>query len=115
MFEHRTEPLLPWREFVKRLLKSAALGFVMVTVCLAIGILGYHVLGRLAWLDAMVNASMILGGMGPVDPIATTSGKVFESVYALFSGVAFITSIGVFLAPAVHRLLHALHLEVDAE
>ena len=62
-------------------------------------------------LDSLVNASMILGGMGPVDPITTTAGKLFESAYALFSGVAFLTSVGVFLAPALHRLLHRFHLE----
>jgi multisubunit Na+/H+ antiporter MnhB subunit len=115
MFENRSEPLLPWERFVRRMLGSAILGGVMVIVCLAIGIVGYHVLGKLEWIDSLVNASMILGGMGPVDPIHTTSGKLFESGYALFSGVAFITSVGVFLAPALHRLLHKLHLESEAD
>jgi hypothetical protein len=113
MFEHRSEPLLPWGEFVRRMLGSAIFGATMVMICLAIGIAGYHVLGQLGWIDSLVNASMILGGMGPVDAIHTTSGKLFESAYALFSGVAFITSVGVFLAPALHRLLHKLHLESE--
>ena len=77
--------------------------------------LGYHVLGRLAWIDALVNASMILGGMGPVDPITTVPGKLFESAYALFSGVAFLTSVGIFLAPALHRLIHRLHMQQSGQ
>ena len=109
--EHRTEPLLPWDKFVRRMTKSGMVGSVIVLGALAIGVLGYHALGRLGWLDALVNASMILGGMGPVDPITTVTGKLFESVYALFSGVAFLTSVGVFLAPALHRMIHRLHLE----
>ena len=80
-------------------------------VALWIGVLGYHWLGGLHWLDALVNASMILGGMGPVDPIASVAGKWFASVYALFSGVAFLTSVGMLPRPALHRLLHRFHLE----
>jgi hypothetical protein len=109
--EHRNEPLLPWPAFVRRMGRSGALGATIVLVCLVIGVIGYHFLGGLHWLDSLVNASMILGGMGPVDPISTVAGKVFESIYALFSGVAFLTSVGVFLAPALHRLVHRFHLE----
>jgi len=109
--EHRSEPLLPWPQFVRRMTRSGSVGATIVVIALAIGVLGYHVFGRLAWLDALVNASMILGGMGPVDPITTVAGKLFESAYALFSGVAFLTSVGIFLAPALHRLIHRLHLE----
>ena len=110
-FENRRQPLLPWPEFVKRMGRSTGVGLGIVLVCLLIGVLGYHVFGRLHWLDALVNASMILGGMGPVDPITTASGKWFASGYALFSGVMFITSVGVILAPALHRMLHRLHLD----
>ena len=109
--EHRSEPLLPWPKFVHRMTRSGSVGATIVLFALAIGVLGYHGFGRLAWIDALVNASMILGGMGPVDPITTVTGKVFESVYALFSGVAFLTSVGIFLAPALHRLIHRLHLQ----
>jgi len=112
--EHHNEPLLPWPAFLRRMARSGALGANIVLACLAIGILGYHFLGGLRWLDSLVNASMILGGMGPVDPIPTVAGKVFESVYALFSGVAFLTSVGVFLAPALHRILHRFHLDHGA-
>jgi hypothetical protein len=109
--EHRSEPLLPWPKFVRRMTRSGSVGATIVLVALAIGVVGYHAFGRLGWLDALVNASMILGGMGPVDPISTVAGKLFESAYALFSGVAFLTSVGIFLAPALHRLIHRLHLE----
>ena len=109
--EHRSEPLLPWSKFVRRMTRSGSVGATIVLVALIIGVVGYHALGRLGWLDALVNASMILGGMGPVDPITTVAGKLFESAYALFSGVAFLTSVGIFLAPALHRLIHRLHLE----
>jgi hypothetical protein len=109
--EHRSEPLLPWPKFVRRMTRSGSVGGTIVLVALAIGVVGYHAFGRLGWIDALVNASMILGGMGPVDPITNVAGKLFESAYALFSGVAFLTSVGIFLAPALHRLIHRLHLE----
>ena len=114
-FEHRDQPLLPWPVFLKRMAASGGIALVIVAGGLALGVLGYHYWGRLHWLDALVNASMILGGMGPVDPITTVSGKWFESMYALFSGVAFLTSVGVFLAPALHRMLHKLHLDAGAD
>ncbi|MGH7743102.1 MAG: hypothetical protein ACRENS_13895 [Candidatus Eiseniibacteriota bacterium] len=109
--EHRSEPLLPRRKFVRRMTRSGVVGASIVLVSLVIGVIGYHVLGQLTWINALVNASMILGGMGPVDPITTVAGKWFESIYALYSGVALLTSVGIFLAPALHRLLHRLHLE----
>jgi hypothetical protein len=78
---------------------------------LGIGILGYHYLGQLEWLDALVNASMILGGMGPVDSVKTTVGKIFISFYALFSGLAFIAVATTLVAPFAHRLLHTFHID----
>lgn len=84
----------------------------LVTGSLGLGVLGYHLLGRLSWLDALVNASMILTGMGPVGENKTVAGKLFAAFYALFSGVAFLTIIAVLLAPVVHRFLHRFHLEL---
>ena len=110
-FEHRTEPLLPKRAFIARLIRTGAAAFQILLGSLGLGVLGYHGFCQLGWLDALVNASMILSGMGPVDPITTTEGKWFESAYALFSGVAFLTSVSLFLAPAVHRILHKMHVE----
>ena len=77
---------------------------------LAIGVTGYHVFENLPWLDALLNASMILGGMGPVDPIRTAAGKLFASLYALYAGAVFLVIVGIVLAPVVHRLLHYFHM-----
>jgi len=107
----RVRAMPPMRHFVRHIVRNGTLAAAMILVCLGIGVLGYHSLCALPWLDALVNASMILGGMGPVDPVHTAAGKWFESLYALFSGVAFLTSVGVFLAPLAHRILHRFHLE----
>jgi hypothetical protein len=109
--EHRSEPLLPWPKFVRRMTRSGSVGATIVLVALAIGVVGYHAFGRLAWLDALVNASMILGGMGPVADLKTNAGKVFASIYALYSGVTLLTSVGVLIAPSLHRALHRFHIE----
>lgn len=108
-------PLPSPREFAHHLVRNGLLAGAMILVCLGIGVLGYHFFARLKWLDSLVNASMILGGMGPVDPITNTGGKWFASLYALFSGVAFLTSVSVFLAPMAHRFLHRFHLETKGE
>jgi hypothetical protein len=113
VFEHRREPLLPRPIFYARLARSAALALGIVLASLALGMAGYHYLEKLSWLDAFVNAAMLLSGMGPVAPIQTNAGKLFAGCYALFSGLAFITSIGVVLAPVFHRFIHKFHLESD--
>ncbi|HVZ78031.1 MAG TPA: hypothetical protein VG818_08640 [Gemmatimonadaceae bacterium] len=109
------KPLPPRRLFYRRMARHGVLGGAMVLGALLIGVCGYHVTSGLPWLDSLVDASMILSGMGPVDPIRSDAGKWFESFYALFSGVVFITSVGVLFAPVVHRFLHRFHLEVAAE
>lgn len=114
-FERRHHPLAPLGTYRRRLLAGLGLARSVLGISLAIGVAGYHWWGGLGWLDVLVNASMILGGMGPVDPITPPAGKVFASAYALFSGVALLTSVGVLFAPVVHRLLHAFHLEADAD
>lgn len=111
MYEHHTDPLLPRRQFVLRLLGHALVAGLALLVSLAIGILGYHSLVGLSWLDSVLNAAMILGGMGPVDPIVSAAGKWFAAFYALFSGVIFLVIAGIVIAPVAHRLLHRLHLE----
>ena len=115
MFEHHCEPLLPKTLFARRLLGHLGIAALIIGGGLGLGVLGYHFCERLAWLDSLLNAAMILSGMGPVDPITHTAGKWFASVYALFSGVAFITTVGVLFAPVVHRLLHKFHLENRSE
>jgi hypothetical protein len=110
MYEHHKQPLLSIQEFFVRMLRHGLLSLVLLIISLGIGILGYHFLEELAWLDALVNASMILGGMGPVNPLHTTAGKFFASFYALYSGMIFLIMAGVMLAPVVHRFLHHFHL-----
>jgi hypothetical protein len=111
MYEHKSDPLLPLAGFYQRVLKNILIASGIIAVCLAIGVIGYHYSADVPWLDAFHNASMILSGMGPVVEIKTVSGKWFSSFYALFSGVIFITNVGIILAPAAHRVFHRLNLE----
>ena len=111
MYEKRHEQLLPFRAFMWRILRSALFSGAIVVIALSIGIAGYHFTEHLPWLDALLNASMILGGMGPVDGLHTVAGKLFASFYALFSGLVFIGAASVLLAPLVHRLMHHFHIE----
>jgi NO-binding membrane sensor protein with MHYT domain len=85
VYEHKSEPLLPFRRFLRRQINHILVGLGIIGVSLGLGVAGYHFLGQLAWIDALVNASMILGGMGPVDALQTTAGKIFASLYALYS------------------------------
>jgi hypothetical protein len=112
-FEHHRAPLLTRGEFTRRLARFASFAGLLVAVSLAIGVSGYHFIAGLGWVDALLNASMILTGMGQVDPMTTTAAKLFAAAYALFSGVAFLSIVAVLLAPMVHRFLHRLHLEMD--
>lgn len=113
MFEHHRQPLLPRHRFVVRLLNNALLAVAMSGAALGIGILGYHYIARLGWIDALLNSSMLLGGMGPVNALASNGAKVFASFYAIFAGVVFLVSVGVLLAPVIHRLMHRFHLAED--
>jgi hypothetical protein len=114
-YEHKSEKLVSRKVFMNRLYFNAWLAFLILTICLLIGVVGYHYGGPMAWIDAVHNASMILSGMGPVADIKTFWGKIFSSFYALFSGVAFITNIGILIAPIVHRFFHQLHAEDDSK
>lgn len=113
MFEHRKQKLIARREFVARLFRNALASLLLVVITLFIGMAGYHWLEDLAWVDAFVNASMILGGMGPVDKLTTSAGKIFAGCYALFAGIVFLIGVGVAFAPVIHRALHRFHLADD--
>ena len=115
LFEHHREPLAPLSRFVRRLISSFAAGLGLIAVSLAIGMLGYRRLLALSWIDAFVNASMILSGMGPLAPPETFGAKIFAGVYALFSGLAVLAIAGIVFAPVVHRFLHVLHADPDNE
>jgi hypothetical protein len=111
MKENISPRLSPWPKFVKRVAKSFGVMVAIVAAALVTGIVGYHVIAHLSWVDSLLNASMILTGMGPVDPMKDTAAKLFASAYALFSGVVFLSAVGVLLSPIVHRLLHCFHIE----
>ncbi len=111
MYEHRKHPLLELPAFVRRVVGHAALALIVMALGLGIGVLGYHWIGGLGWVDSLLNASMILGGMGPVDPLPSDAAKIFASLYALFAGLAFIGVTSVIVAPFIHRLLHRIHLD----
>lgn len=115
MFEHHLQPLLPVREYYLRLARSAGLAVAILAGSLAIGMVGYHLTERLAWMDSFLNAAMLLGGMGPVAELHTAAGKFFAGVYALYSGVIFLLSVGILFAPVVHRIMHRFHLPTGDE
>jgi len=115
MFEHRKQPLLPWPRFFARVARSIVVTLAIVGVSLLIGSSGYHFYGGLSWIDAVLNAAMILTGMGPVDPLRTNEGKLFATFYCLYSGIALLSMVAVLLGPIVHRLMHQFHLEEDEE
>ena len=111
MYESRNHPLLSRAKFARRVTRHLVLALFVVTIALAIGIFGYHFIGQLRWIDSLLNASMILGGMGPVDPLQSSAAKIFASCYALFSGLAFIGIASLMVAPFAHRMLHRFHVE----
>ena len=110
-YERRHQKLAPISVFVKRITISIAIAGTLAMVALIIGVAGYHWIAGLAWIDALLNASMILGGMGPVDPLTSNGAKVFASVYALFSGLVFIGIMGIVLTPLAHRMMHHFHAD----
>ena len=113
-YEHRSEQLLPRRMFLRRVVSHAGVAGAVLAASLGLGVLGYGLLEGLPTLDALLNASMILGGMEPVNQLHTPMGKLFASFYALFSGIVFLVVASILVAPIAHRLLHRLHLDEKA-
>lgn len=113
--EHFRQPLAPAGIFVSRMWRYVLVSVAVITVSLGAGVIGYHVLEGIPWVDSLLNASMILGGMGPVTELHTPAGKLFASAYALFSGLAFLGALGIILAPIVHRFLHRFQIEEEEE
>lgn len=114
MYEKIGEKLITWPRFAKRMAMSLLATVAIVTVALSAGVLGYHRIAGLSWIDSILNASMILTGMGPVDTMKDTASKLFASAYALFSGVVFLSAVGIVLAPIIHRVVHAFHVDDEA-
>ncbi len=113
MYEHHKQPLARRSVFAKRLLGNGLIALWLLLFSLGIGICGYHFLEGLSWIDSLLNSSMILGGMGPVNTLQTVGGKVFASFYALYSGVILLASVGILAAPIFHRFMHHFHLAED--
>ena len=111
MYEHKSHPLLPRRRFLRRLGVHFAAAMALIGFSLMVGTWGYHVLGEESWLDAFVNASMLLGGMGQIGNLTTTSGRVFSAFFAMYAGLLLIAVTTIMIAPVLHRILHRIHLE----
>ncbi len=115
LFETRHQPLLPQRDFLRRLGRNFLVAALLVGLSLLGGMAGSHFLEGMAWIDAFANAAMILSGMGPLTPLQSWGGKLFAGLYALYSGLVLIAATGIMLAPLVHRLLHRFHAEVERQ
>ena len=109
----KTKILHSKKYFYSKLLKSILLGTIFLIFSLTIGVVGYHYYFQISWIDSLVNASMILTGMGPVDKAQTNGAKLFSSIYAIYSGVAFLTSVAVIFGPVVHRFLHKFRIDME--
>ena len=115
MFEHHKQPLASTSVFAQRVLRFSLFSAGIILFSLGIGIGGYHSLESLSWIDSLLNASMILGGMGPVNTLQTDAGKIFASFYALYSGIVLLASVGVLITPIFHRFMHRFHIEIKDE
>jgi len=113
MYEAKVHPLIPRERFVRRVLLHFAAALAVLSVSLALGMVGYEYFEHLPWRDAFLNTAMLIGGMGPVDPPKTNGGKVFAGLYALYAGLVFLAAAGLVLAPILHRLLHRFHWAQD--
>jgi hypothetical protein len=110
-YEHRHDQLAPRSVFFKRMIAALAVALALILVALVLGIAGYHFIAGFNWVDSLLEASMILGGMGPIKELPSDTAKVFASVYALFSGIIFIGVMGIVLSPVVHRIMHKFHVD----
>lgn len=115
MYEHHFEPLLPIRQFVYRFIRHTLLALAVISFALGVGMVGYRHFEGLSWLDSFLNASMILGGMGPVNELHSSDAKLFAGFYALFAGLGFIAFAGILILPFAHRFLHIVHLDSGDE
>lgn len=111
LFEHKDSPLISKAEFIKRQVGFMIFAIFIIALSLGIGIVGYKSFTQLSWVESFQNAAMILSGMGPIDKMPNDQARIFSGLYALFSGVVFVSTIAVMFAPLGHRLLHSLHLE----
>jgi hypothetical protein len=113
--EHRKQKVVPFPQFLVRVMRYASVSAILIIFSIGIGTIGYHYFGQLNWIDSFHMSCMILTGMGPVVEMKTNDAKIFSSFFALYSGVAFLSITAVFFAPIIHRLLHILHVENDED
>ena len=111
LFERRHDQLAPRSVFIKRVIAALVAALGLIAVALFIGIASYHFIAGFNWIDSLLEASMILGGMGPIKELPTDAAKVFASIYALFSGLIFIGVMGIVLSPVAHRIMHKFHVD----
>ncbi len=111
MYENKSAPLLTGAQFARRLANHVGIVAVLAGISLFAGMIGYRYIARMSWVDAFLNASMLLGGMGPVGDLPTDGAKIFAGLYALYAGLVFLASTGIIIAPIAHRILHRLHVE----
>ena len=110
-----SKPLMDPKKFYKKMMFNLLFAFIVLSISLAIGVFGYHILAHLGYVDSFLNASMILGGMGPVDVLTDKASKIFAGCYALFSGITFLSTFALLITPVAHRIIHKMHLETDDE
>jgi hypothetical protein len=115
MYEHRKQNLLSHQAFMRRLARQGLTALMLVLLSLALGTVGFHTLSHQLWIDALLNAAMLLGGMGPVGDLGPTGGKLFATFYALYSGLVFLIIAGLLFVPVFHRVLHRFHLDTSAD
>jgi len=113
-YERRHEPLAPWNRFRRRLLGHFGIVVVVIGGSLGIGMAGYRYFQSMDWIDAFLNAAMLLGGMGPIETKFTWGGKLFAGLYALYAGLVVLVAAGILMAPVFHRFVHWFHLEEEA-
>ncbi|MBA2613875.1 MAG: hypothetical protein H0U95_18070 [Bacteroidetes bacterium] len=113
MTKPQLKPLPPHRHFVSKIVRSAIAGLIILAFSICVGMIGYHHYFNLGWVDSLYNASMILTGMGPVDKAINNGGKIFASIYAIYSGVTFLTSVAIIISPIVHRFLHKFRIDIE--
>jgi hypothetical protein len=113
VFEHRSKPLLPRPKFIKRMIFFGSLSALFVAFSLLLGMIGYKIFEDFSWVDAFVNAAMLMGGMGPVNELHTDAGKIFAGCYSMYCGLVFIIAVGLLAAPVFHRFLHKFHLDMN--
>lgn len=114
MFERKNEEVISARKFLGRQLRFTIYAMLILGFSLGLGVIGYMGTQHLGFVDALLNASMILTGMGPVSAMTNDASKIFASFYALYSGIAFLSVIGIFIAPVVHRFMHKHHIEIES-